>query len=473
MPQVTSLTEGPVARTLVRLTLPMLMAMFAMVGFNIVDTFYVGQLGTEQLAAMGFTLAVVMAVNSVSMGIGIGTTAVVSRVIGEGDVREMQRLTMDAIMLGVLVASSMSILGLSTIPHIFGLIGAEGIVLDYVREYMTVWYLGLPLIIVPQVGNSGVRATGDTKTPAKIMVTVLTVNAILDPLFIFGWGPVPGFGLRGAAIATVISQSVALIIAFNVLKRRGLITFERHTGAGIVASWRRILKIAIPAGLTQMITPVSTAVITAIVATYGVASVAGFGVATRLEMFAVMVIMALGAALVPFVGQNWGAGNKERVGRAIKVAIGIAAGWGMFVWLLFMVIGESVAGAFNSNPAVIEVVAGYMLIVFPSYMLLGALVTVTNALNALHLPLRSMVISLLRMFVLYVPLAYLGSALWGLTGVWWAAFSANVLGGLVALWWFRRTFSSLQTAVPGPTQESMADEEASAQAKMDTEPQPA
>jgi putative MATE family efflux protein len=266
MPQVTSLTEGPVARTLVRLTLPMLMAMFAMVGFNIVDTFYVGQLGTEQLAAMGFTLAVVMAVQSISMGIGMGTTAVVSRVIGQGDTHGMQRLIMDAILLGILTALTMSILGLSSIKVVFGLMGADGIVLEYVRDYMTIWFLGLPMIIVPQVGNSGIRATGDTKTPAKIMVTVLTVNAILDPLFIFGWGPVPGFGLQGAAIATVISQAVAFTISFRILRGRGLITFERQTIEGLLASWRRILKISVPAGLTQMITPISTAVITAIVA---------------------------------------------------------------------------------------------------------------------------------------------------------------------------------------------------------------
>jgi putative MATE family efflux protein len=439
-----ALIEGPVARTLIRLTLPMLMAMFAMVGFNIVDTFYVGQLGTEELAAMGFTLAVVMAVNSVSMGLGMGTTAVISKVIGQGDSRGMQRLAMNAILLGVLVASTISVIGLLTIDALFGLMGAGGVVLEHIHAYMIVWYLGLPLIIVPQVGNSSIRATGDTKTPAKIMIAALTANAILDPIFIFGLGPAPRMELQGAAIATVISQAIALAISFRVLRKRGLIIFERESWSDLAASWKRILTIGIPAAITQLITPVSTGVITGIVATYGTAAVAGFGVASRLEMFALMVIMALGSALVPFIGQNWGAGNKVRVGRAVKVALVLASGWGAFVWLLSLVVGTTVASVFNDNPVVIETVVAYMRIVFPSLMLLGVLTTVANSLNALHEPLKSMTLSILRMFVLYVPLAFLGSSLIGLTGVWWAAFVANITSGLVAVLWFRHIFRGLE-----------------------------
>jgi putative MATE family efflux protein len=457
MQQNAQLMHGPVARTLVRLTLPMLMAMFAMVGFNIVDTFYVGQLGTEELAAMGFTLAVVMAVNSVSMGLGMGTTAVIAKVIGQGDARGMKRLAMNAILLGLMVAAVIVTTGLLTIDALFGLMGARGDVLGHIHSYMAIWYLGLPLIIVPQIGNSGIRATGDTKTPAKIMISVLAVNAVLDPIFIFGFGPVPGLGLQGAAVATVISQGIALLLSLRVLRRRGLIIFEREPWSELIASWKRILSIGVPAAITQLITPISTGIITAIVATYGVAAVAGFGVASRLEMFALMVIMALGSALVPFIGQNWGAGNKARVGRAVKVALGLASGWGAFVWLLSLVIGRPVAGVFNDNPVVIETVVTYMAIVFPSLFLLGVLTTVANSLNALHKPLNSMALSILRMFVLYVPLALLGSSLIGLTGVWWAAFTANSVSGLLAVGWFRQIFRSLEHD-PVPSAVSMEDE---------------
>ncbi|MHB1451981.1 MAG: MATE family efflux transporter, partial [Coriobacteriia bacterium] len=178
------------------------------------------------------------------------------------------------------------------------------------------------------------------------------------------------------------------------------------------------------------------------------AAVAGFGVATRLESFAVMVINAIGAALVPFVGQNWGAGKKARVSRAVKTALIMTAAWGAFVWLLSLVIGRPVASIFNDEPAVISVVMAYMAIVFPSYVLLGILVTTLNAFNALHNAVKSMVLSAVRMFVLYVPLAYAGSALFGLNGVWWAAFIGNGLTGVIAVLWFRHRFHQMETEPP-------------------------
>lgn len=442
------LTEGAVAPTLIKLTIPMFIAMFAMVGFNIVDTYFIGQLGTEQLAAMGFTLAVVMAVQSISMGVGMGTTAVVSRVIGRGDGVMARRLTVNAVALGVVVALGMLALGMVIMDPLFRAMGARGDVLEYVKQYMTIWFFGLPLVIVPQVGNSGQRAAGDTKTPAKIMLSAMVLNAVLDPLMMFGYGPFPELGLRGAAYATVITQGVAMVVTLVVLHRIGMFALERQRVHEVLASWRQILKIGIPAAVTQLIAPISAGVVTSIIATYGVAAVAGYGVAGRLEMFAIMFVMAMGAALVPFVGQNWGAGLKDRVRQAVRAAVAFAIGWGLFVWVLALIFGRQVAGVFNDNPEVIAVVTAYMAIVFPSYTMLGALQTVTNSLNALHRPMNSLVLSLLRMFVLYVPLAYLGSALWGLHGVWWAAFGANLAAGTIAVLWFRHLFHNMPAEEP-------------------------
>lgn len=458
--QEARLTEGPVARTLVKLSAPMVVAMFAMVGFNIVDTFYVGRLGTEQLAAMGFTLPVVLAVNSISLGIGVGTTATVSQAIGRRDTDGMSRLALSSLLLGVAVSSAMAAAGLFGGRAIFAALGARDEVLDYVLQYMSIWFIGLPFIVIPQNGNSSLRAAGDTKTPMKIMLTVLGLNAVLDPLLIFGWGPVPAYGLRGAAIATVFSQVCAMAVALMLLRSRGIVKRMRLTLAEVWSSWKRVLKVGLPAAITQMITPASTGVITAIVAGFGVAAVAGFGVATRLESFAVMVINAIGAALVPFVGQNWGAGRKDRVSRAVKTALFLAAGWGAFVWLLSLVSGRPVAAIFNDEPAVVSVVIAYMAVVFPSYAVLGALVTTLNAFNALHHAVWSMLLSVLRMFVLYVPLAYVWADAFGSTGVWWAASVANVLAGVVAVFWFRHVFRQMEALPPPETWDAESEYEA-------------
>jgi putative MATE family efflux protein len=466
------LTEGPVTKTLLKLTGPMLIALFAMMGFNIIDTYYISQLGTEQLAAMGFTFAVVMAVQSVSMGIGMGTTAVISRVIGEGDTQSVRRLTTDAILLGITIALTITTVGLLSIDGLFSLLGAEGMVLEYVHQYMSIWFLGLALIVVPQVGNASIRATGDTKTPAMIMVSVLTVNIILDPLLIFGLGPFPELGLQGAALATLISQGIALVLGLIVLRRRKLLMMIRHSVGDVLNSWKRILKIAIPAGISQLVTPLSVAIITSIVASYGVAAVAGYGVAARLEMFGIVAVMGLGIALVPFIGQNWGAGNRSRVSAGVKSAMVLAAGWGTFVWLLSLVGGGTIAAAFDPNPEVIEVVSAYMLIVFPSLAFQGVLFVITSAFNALHKPVNSLVLSILRMFVLYVPLALAGSAYFGLTGVWVAALVANVSSAIVGVIWFRYVFRKMK--IKPPADQEMAENGAANPGKSTTsEPVPA
>jgi putative MATE family efflux protein len=447
------LLEGPVTPTILKLTAPMLVAMFTMVGFNIIDTYWVAQLGTEQLAAMSFTFAVVMSVQSVSMGIGMGTTAVIARVIGVGDTTTVRRLTLDAILLGVVVALALTTVGLLTIDWLFGLLGAEGVVLDYIGQYMSIWYLGLALLVVPQVGNSSIRASGDTRTPAMIMVSVLTINMVLDPLLIFGVGPFPELGLRGAAYATLTAQGIALVIGLIVLRRRKLLVVIRHSVRDVLDSWGRILKIGVPAGITQLITPLSVAIVTSIVAGFGVAAVAGYGVATRLEMMGIIAVMALGSSLVPFLGQNWGAGSRSRVSAGVKSGLTIAAGWGLFVWILSLVFGGWVAAAFDPNPQVIDVVRSYMLIVFPSMAFQGILFIVTSSLNALHKPMHSLALSVLRMFVLYVPLALAGAALFGLMGVWWAAFVANTAAAVVGVFWFRRVFRRLQIEAP-PAQDA-------------------
>lgn len=157
------LTEGPVARTLVNLTIPMLLGLVGIAAFNLVDTYFVGQLGTAELAAMSFTFPVVMIVGSVAQGLGIGVSAVVSRAIGEKNEHRVKRLTTDGLLLSVLVVAGFVVLGLSTIDLVFRFLGATPEVLVLIEQYMRIWYLGVIAVVIPMVGNSAIRATGDTE----------------------------------------------------------------------------------------------------------------------------------------------------------------------------------------------------------------------------------------------------------------------------------------------------------------------
>lgn len=431
--QGATLTEGPVGKTLVRLTIPMILGILGMVAFNLVDTYFVGQLGTVELAAMSFTFPVIMIVNSLAFGIGMGGSAVISRAIGEGDHEKVRRLTTDLLLLALVAVITFVLIGLLTIEPVFRLLGASPEILPRIKEYMSIWYLAMIFLVIPMVGNNAIRATGDMRTPSFVMLVAVFVNVVLDPILIFGWGPIPRLELAGAAAATAISRAVTMVVAIYVLYyREKMITFAWPGVAPILSSWRRITYIGFPAAATNMITPLSMATITALVATYGAAAVAGFGVATRIDMFALTVIMALSSVLGPFIGQNLGAGRYDRVQSAVRQSQLFSMAWGLFMLTLFALFGHSIATLFNDDPAVIENVVLYLWLVPVSYGLQGILRLSAFALNVLEKPFYATALTVLQMFVLYIPLAYVGSNLYGLTGIFGATGIAHILAGIAA-----------------------------------------
>jgi putative MATE family efflux protein len=428
-----------------------------MVVFNLVDTAFVGRLGTQELAAISFTFPVVLVVNSLAGGLGVGASAVISRAIGKGDRYRVQRLTTDSLALAVMVVALFSLIGLATIDPLFRLLGATPDVLPLIRQYMTLWYIGVVFVVIPMVGNAAIRATGDTKTPAVIMMVAAGINLALDPLLIFGLGVFPGLGLAGAAMATVVARAVTLMASLWVLVRRErMIIWSRPKFTEVLTSWKQVLYIGLPAAGTNVLVPISAGIITGMVAAYGPEAVAALGVGTRIESLGLGVIMALASVLTPFVGQNWGAGRLDRVRLSVSYAQRFALLWGAILFLILVAFGRAVALVFNDDAIVVATLVDYLRVVPLSYGLLGVLMLATAALNALNRPLQSAVLTVLRLFVLHIPLALVGSALFGLQGIFVAAAVANSLAGVAALFWLRGilTNGNLRRQVPASTKAS-------------------
>lgn len=427
----TRMLEAPVGPTLARLAIPMIFGILSMVLYNLADTFYVGRLGRDQLAALSFTFPVVLTIASLSQGIGMGTSAVVSRAIGAGDYHRVKRLATDSLILGLLVIAAGVTAGLLTIEPLFYLLGARGIVLEYISEYMSIWYVGMIFVVVPMIGNNILRATGDSKTPGMVMILGAAINLVLDPILIFGLGPVPALGIRGAATATLTGRSITFLISMYVLVRREkLITLEIPKMSEVLSSWREILHIAIPNAGAKMIAPLGQGFVTRIVASYGVAAVAGYGVGTRVEFFSLAALNALSAVIGPFVGQNTGAGNRDRVRSSFVVSryFALAVGFGLFLVYLFLARG--IAGIFNDSPEVVGTAALYMRIVSFSYAAQGFYMVVSAGLNVLKRPFHAAGLGVLEMFGLSVPLVLFGSMLFGVVGIFGAiAISYLVTGG--------------------------------------------
>ncbi len=411
----------------------MAVGIIAMVAFNLTDAFFVGRLGTLQLAALSFTFPVVLVLTRFALGIGIGSASVISRAIGEGDWKAVQRLTTDGLILSITMVAVITVAGFLSIDIVFGKLGARGDILRLVKEYMKIWYLGLTFVVFPMVSNNAIRATGDTKTPMMIMLTAVVINIILDPLLIFGVGIFPRLEMQGAALATVIARMSTFIVSFIVIyKKKKMITFERPSLSVLFDSWKRILYIALPAGATRIVVPLGLGIITGIVAAYGPKSVAALGVANRIEFFSFAVVMALSSVLAPFVGQNWGAGRFDRLRKSISISNRFALLWGAGSFALLALLARPIAMIFTRDPEVVSGIVLYLRIVPAAYFMQGIFRLVTGVLNVLNRPLHAAALGVAQVFILTVPLAYAGARFFGVAGVYASIAAAYFLSGVIS-----------------------------------------
>ncbi len=445
------LTAGPVSAHLVKLTVPMIWGIFAMMAFNFTDTWFVAQLGERELAAMSFTFPVVMLLISLGIGMMAGTSSVLARAIGAGQTERVQRLATDALLLALILSAVCTAVGLLTMDPLFAALGANEQVRPLVKEYMSVWYAGFAFILVPMTGFGVLRATGDSAIQGKILIMASVLNLILDPLLIFGLAGFPRMELEGAAVATVLARGASLAAGFWAVHfKHGLLTFTPPTLNEFRASCASLLHVGLPAAGTNMIVPAATGGVVAIVATFGPDAVAGFGAATRVEQLTMVVFFAMSAVIGPFVGQNLGAGHHDRVSDALRVSALFCAGFGLLVAAALASAAEPVIGLFGDNETVNAVGRTYLWTVPISYGAYGVVVVVIAAFNGMGQPMPAVAISVTRMGILYLPLAWLGAQLAGIPGVFLGASAANLLAGALAYGWFVRATRSVRVASDTP-----------------------
>lgn len=434
-----TLLTGPVAPTLWSMTWPVVFGVATLISFNFIDTLFISFLGTQELAAVGFTFPVSFTVISLTIGLGIGTSAVMARKLGSDDTQGARQVGSSALYLSALLVGSLALLLFLLTDPIFHALGATPELMMHIKDYMYIWYAGAVLLVVPMVGNSVLRASGDTKTPSLIMGLGGLMNAILDPLLIFGLGPFPALGLQGAALASVISWALGFVlIIYWLVARRNIIDGRPPALPLFIRACKRLMAIGLPAAGANMLTPLAMAVLTAIVATHGAPAVAAFGVGVRLESLASVVILALSMSLPPFISQNFGAGNMDRVRAAYRTALVFCLGFQLLVYLSLVLLSPGIQTAFARDAAVAEVLALFIWIMPLGYGLQGWIILTNSSFNALHKPMQALSLSVVRLFVTFIPLSILGNALAGLTGLFIGGVIANVITALVAYRWFMR-----------------------------------
>lgn len=439
--QPVNLLKDPVASTIKRMTIPMIYGMVLLMTFNLIDTFFVSLLGTQPLAAISFTFPVTFTVISLMIGLGIGASAVIAKFLGRDDHESAKDSATSAIYLAAIIVICLSCVGYLFTDELFTLLGAKASLLPLIHQYMDIWYIGSVCLIGPMIGNAVLRASGDTKTPSIVMGSAGLINAVLDPIFIFGFGPIPALGLQGAAIATLISWLFGLVFVLTILtKQKKLIHTHIIPIKQLIASCRGILKIGLPAAGANMLTPIAAAIMTAIAASYGESVVAGFGVGSRVESIASLVLLAMSMTLPPFISQNFGAGYMHRVEKAYKASIKFVLLWQVLIYLVLIITAPWIAAAFAKEQEVADVIVLFIWILPLGYGLQGVVILTNSSFNALHKPLVALALSIVRLFVCYVPLAYLGSYLYGLHGFFIGALLGNMIMAAISYRLFTKQF---------------------------------
>jgi putative MATE family efflux protein len=428
------LTKGSISKALFSLAGPMMLGIVAIISVSIIDTYFVGKLGTSELTALSFTFPVAMAVTSIAIGLGAGASSVVSRAVGADNFDDAKRLTTDAFVLAMILVCAIAVLGFVFVKPLFALLGASDEVLDMIVRYMQIWFVALPFLVIPMVANAVLRAVGDAFWPSMIMVGSAFINMALTPLFIFGWGPIPAYNIEGAAYGTFVAQAFATIfVVFLVVSREHMLVWAIPPMEELVSSWKRVLSVGIPASFGNAVNPIGVTVVTAILAGYGDTTVAAFGVAGRIESLAAIPMLALSSAIGPVAGQSWGRGNIQRVIGALKQSYIACFLWSLLLAVVLWVFADPIVRVFSDETAVASEASMYLMIVPLTLWGYGCVIVAAGGYNSLGKSVSGLGFYLIRTALLYVPLSFAASLLADSTAVYFAIAITNVLAGLLCV----------------------------------------
>lgn len=425
------LLSAPIPGVLRQMAIPMTFGMIAVLTFNVIDTFFVSLLGTDALAAISFTFPVTFGLNCITMGIGIGLSTHIGHLLGKGNTTDAATLTSHGLLLALLLVTLCALLGFHFMTPIFNLLHASPDLQPQIHQYMSVWFLAVPLLSISMAASSAIRTTGDTKTPAIIMTLSGLINGGLDPLLIFGIGPFPKLGIQGAAIASAMSWLVALFLTFYILSRKDkLLAMPKLTG--MIKNWASILEVGTPAAFANAMNPLAAAILMVLFSHYGKQAIAAYGAAQRVEAILIIVLMSLTSSLTPFMAQNFGADKHQRSFTALFLCMRFSIIFQFVVFIMMVPLSIPIAALFSQEEGVQHLLWSYLIIVPASYGFQGMVMILISSLNALRTPIIAFGWSITRLFLLILPCAFLGTQVFGIKGSFIGIAIGNVIGGTLA-----------------------------------------
>ena len=414
--------------------------------YNVVDSFYAGKISTEALAAMALSFPIFFIIIAVSEGIARGASALIANAIGADDQKKSSELSGQVYSLGLLCAVAVTTVGLFSAEPLFRLLGASGDYLELALGYIRPLYIGSVFFLLSSMSNSILLAHGDSKTFGKVLVIGFFMNLILDPWFLYGGFGLPAMGIQGISWATISIQAIGGLYLLSVVVRRG------YLAAHFTENWLpnlrvygEILRQGIPTSFNMMSIALGFFVTTYYLKFYGEASVAAFGVGTRIEQIALLPAIGLSSAIISIVGQNNGAGKTDRVRECIRLCSRYGLVLIATASVLMFIFAAPLVDLFTDDPEVIRLGKEYVRIVtFIQWAYVAGFIYI-GCLQALKRPMYGFVESVIRKIVLPMLVFYIVVSLMGvsLTSFWWSMVAINSIMAIITIVYVRSVLQKL------------------------------
>jgi len=434
-------TTGSINRALLVLSIPMILEMVMESLFSIIDILFVSRIGVEAVATVGLTESVITIVYSISIGMSLGATAMVARRVGEKNPEEAAVASVQAIGIGVLVSVLIGMVGVVYADRILELMGGSEEVIREGAIYTRIAMGSNVVIMLLFLLNGIFRGAGDASLAMQSLWLANGINIILDPILIFGIGPFPELGLKGAAIATATGRGVGVLFQFWLLVRGSSVV--RLTFEHLRVRWdiiRRLVKVSANGAFQFLISSASWIFLMRIIALFGDEAVAGYVIAIRLIIFTILPSWGLSNAAATLVGQNLGAGHPERAERSVWRAGLINTIFLMSVSVIYIIFAPQIIQIFDDTPAVVEAGVVTLRIICLGYIFFGYGMVLSQAFNGAGDTRTPMLINIVCFWLLEIPLGYFLAVTleMGLAGVCWAIAIAETMLAIMAAILFKR-----------------------------------
>jgi putative MATE family efflux protein len=434
-------TSGPIGLAIFLLAVPMILEMLMESTFAIVDIFFVAKLGADSVAIVGLTESVLALIYAAAFGLAIGATATVSRRTGEKDIAGAARSAAHVIYLGVIVSCLISAVGIVFAPSILAVLGAKPHIIVEGSRFMRIMLGGNAVVIFIFLLNAIFRGAGDAAVAMRVLILANGLNMVLSPCFIFGVAFFPELGVTGAAVGTTIGRGIGVLFAaWNLFRPGGRIHLDRE-------SWRfdpkllwKLIKLSATGVFQLLVATASWTALMPIMAGFGEVAIAGYVIALRVVMFALLPALGLSNAAATMVGQNLGARKPERAAAAVWQAAWFNAGFYFVIGLIFLFFSHRIIGIFTLEPEVLRYGTSALHIIAYGFAFYGLGMVLETAFNGAGDTRTPTYLNLLVFWIFEIPLAYALAYRYqlGPDGVFWAITLAFSLLAIASGLLFRR-----------------------------------